>query len=245
MKIRIKKIGLWLLAVAATVLPISCTTDEFTDENNVNVNKQGTLFVGGAYKGKSREKTRGYMHFRLSKPQDAKFFWFKYTDKIFLEDGSSATPLDNDYYLDVANFRFPGKAFTEQSYKVYFPNRSDATATDFKKFTIPYYQGNLNWTEINENLTPLVPDCGFAKAERQPDGSYYFEIEHQPAYIALYPRVMSKELGRYLSLDTIKITADENISGDFTITPSGLTGTGNSKSVTRISPGPFTNVYNK
>ena len=202
----------------------SCTNDDLTNGGTKD-NKQidGTVFVGGKSSASASAKSRTAFNYFPSIGANSKFVWTR-GDRIFLADGSVSEPLTGGYdeKFDVADFVFRGKNFTAPSYDIYYPGYGGTT---FNKLTIPTdYNGNAYYDYRNTGKFYAYPrgDGGFAKAIRQPDGKYYFELEHLCAFLYLTPYVQTDRLGEAITVKNIKITADKNIAGDFTITPTGL-----------------------
>ena len=219
--INIKCLALILGLFAMTV---SCTNDDLT-KGDTKGDKQtdGTVFVGGKSSASASAKSRTAFNYLPSIGANSKFVWTR-GDRIFLADGSVSEPLTGGYdeKFDVADFVFRGKNFTAPSYDIYYPGYGGTT---FNKLTIPTdYNGNAYYDYQNIGKFYAYPrgDGGFAKAIRQPDGKYYFELEHLCAFLYLTPYVQTDRLGEAITVKNIKITADKNIAGDFTITPTGL-----------------------
>ena len=216
------------------LLLMGCANNDITDDNTLQQtgNQQdATTFVGKNYTGKDdKQATRTYLSFIRSTPSTAKFIWNP-SDKVYMSDGSSATAeVASTADMSVADFTFKGKSLTAPSYDIYYPG---ANATAYNKVHIPDTNNGRQLYPYSYGLQFSISDggdCGFAKATKQPDGKYYFELEHQAAYIILYPRSNAANTDQ-VSIKSIKVTADTNISGDYTLTPSGLIGSGSSKTV--------------
>ena len=230
--INIKCLALMLGLFAMTV---SCTNDDLT-KGDTKGDKQtdGTVFVGGKSSASASAKSRTGFDYNYSKGANSKFFWTA-GDKVYLADGTASQPWGNTSVwpiqtADVADFIFRGKNFTEPSYDIYYPGKN---ATAYNKVNIVVDNGTYAWNkrENGDFYNIFDDDCGYAKAIRKPDGKYYFELEHLSAFLYLLPYAQAEASGYYYIPKRIKITADTNIAGEFTITPTGLTGTGSSNFV--------------
>lgn len=235
MKTKIK----FITAAILMLLFVSCAEDIVNDKTK-KAEEEGTVFVGGRFNTNAPAKSRSGISFDTL-TEEIEFVW-TYGDKIYLADGTASEPWTkkyNDRVAKTADFIFRGKTFTEPSYDIYFPGTK---GTIYNKVNIPEDNGRLSGLWMYNNrffYTPYENDCGFAKAIRQPDGKYYFDLEHQSAFITLRPYSQNKELGYYISFRGATITADTNITGEYTITPNGLTGSGSSKVVKMPSGGPL------
>ena len=221
-----------ILGLSAVI--ISCTNDDITDgsNNKDNRNTDGTVFVGGKIDTSDNAKSRTAFDYLPSIGANSKFVW-TVGDKIYLADGSVSEPLTGAYEekLDIADFIFRGKNFTAPSYDIYYPGKN---AIAYNKLNIPTADnGGTYYDYTNSGKFYSYPwgDCGFAKAVKKPDGKYYFELEHLCAFLFLTPYVQTDNLGKIIHVKKIRITADSNITGEYTITPTGLTGTGSSKTM--------------
>lgn len=213
----------------------SCTNDDLTNgETKDNKQTDGTVFVGGKSSASAGAKSRTGFDYNYSKGANSKFFWTA-GDKVYLADGTASQPWgDTSMWpiqtADVADFIFRGKNFTEPSYDIYYPGKN---ATAYNKVNIVNDNGTYAWNkrENGDFYNIFDDDCGYAKAIRKPDGKYYFELEHLSAFLYLLPYAQAEASGYFYIPKRIKITADTNIAGEFTITPTGLTGTGSSNFV--------------
>ena len=218
--INIKCLALILGLFAITA---SCTNDDLIN-GGAKDNKQidGTVFVGGKSSASASAKSRTAFNYLPSIGANSKFVW-TVGDRIFLADGSVSEPLTGGYdeKFDVADFVFRGKNFTAPSYDIYYPGYGGTT---YNKLIISTDNGQTYYDYQITGKFYAYPraDGGFAKAIRQPDGKYYFELEHLCAFLYLTPYVQTDRLGEQIRVEKIKITADKNIAGDFTITPTGL-----------------------
>lgn len=226
MKTKIK----FITAATLMLLFVSCAEDIVNDKTK-KAEEEGTVFVGGRFNTNAPAKSRSGISFDTL-TNEVEFVWTP-GDKIYLADGTASEQWDKEGDQSVpetADFVFRGKAFTEPSYDIYFPGNMGTT---YNKVNIPEYSGRQTGLFLRGDgrsiFTPYFYDCGFAKAIRQPDGKYYFNLEHQSAFITLRPYSQNKQLGYYLVFRGASITADTNITGEYTITPNGLTGTGSSK----------------
>ena len=227
MKTKIK----FITAATLMLLFVSCAEDIVNDKTK-KAEEEGTVFVGGRFNTNAPAKSRSGISFDTL-TNEVEFVWTP-GDKIYLADGTASEQWNkkDDYsVVKTADFIFRGKTFTEPSYDIYFPGKK---GTIYNKVNIPEDNGESSglWMYNNRDVyTRYENDCGFAKAIRQPDGKYYFDLEHQSAFITLCPYSQNKEVGYSITFRGATITADTNITGEYTITPNGLTGAGSSKVV--------------
>lgn len=230
MKTKIKFITAAILLLSLA----SCAED--IANYSTKKSEEGTVFVGGKFNTNTPAKSRTAIAYDtlINQPR---FIWSA-GDKIYLADGTASeqwNKKENHFAVaETADFVFRGKAFTEPSYDIYFPGNNGTT---YNKVNIPS-EANGRGSGLISSFggrtfhTNFESDCGFAKAIRQSDGKYYFNLEHQSAFIVLYPYSQTKRLGYRITFRGATITADTNIAGEFTITPNGLTGTGSSNVIT-------------
>ena len=226
MKTKIK----FITAAILMLLFVSCAEDIVNDKTKIS-EEEGTVFVGGKFNTNAPAKSRSGMAMDTI-TNEIEFLWSS-GDKIYLADGTASEQWNkkDDHFAvaETADFVFRGKAFTEPSYDIYFPGKK---GTIYNKVNIPIEAERYVYYDT-ENVPNTINfmydnDCGFAKAIRQPDGKYYFNLEHQSAFIIYCPYSQNKVLGSQIVTRGATITADTNITGEYTITPNGLTGTGSS-----------------
>ena len=242
MKTKIKFITAAILMLSLA----SCAED--IANYSTKKSEEGTVFVGGKKDINEKNRTRTVLAADTLTGNDLSFLWTN-NDKIYLADGTVSAPWYNgleDRKADVADFVFRGKSLTESSYDIYFPGN---TGTVYNKVNIPSDNNGILAISDFDDLSKVGywfnNDCGFAKATRQPDGKYFFTLEHQSAFIRINPYVPTKILGVRLAVTGVRITAEKNIAGEFTITPNGLVGEGSSKTVKLIyTRNPLTIVEN-
>ena len=206
-----------IFAAALVLFTASCANEETTKQNSNQETAAGTNFVGG-----SAVKTRTSLDVTLPGGTTVDYFW-EPSDKIWTADGATGTAQITAKSA-TANFRM-SKAYNTSTVDVYYPG---VNATAYNQVTIATAQ-----TQTAPNSTKhlgAAGDCGTATAHKQSDNSYKFDLDHKATYLCLLPRTPNKLVSTYIS--QVKITADNNIAGTYTLTNTGLTGSGSSKEIT-------------
>ena len=210
-------------AATLALFTASCANEETTKpEANPEAPAAGMTFVGG-----SAVKTRTSLDVTLPGGSTVDYFW-EPSDKIWTADGATGTAQITSKSA-TANFRM-SKAYTTSTVDVYYPGQN---ASAYNQVTIA-----TNQTQTEPNSTKhlgAAGDCGTATAHKQSDNSYKFDLDHKASYLCLLPRTPNKLVSTYIS--QIKITADNNIAGTYTLTNTGLTGSGSSNTITITTSG--------
>ena len=216
-----KKKILYFLGIA--ILLSGCAesivdTDGKKDDGNSN-SQPTTTFVGGT------EKTRTSLNMTYPGGAQVNYFW-EPGDKIWTADGISGKA-EITATAPTARFKLP-KSYTSPTITVYYPGNN---ATSYNEVVIPKDQnqdgGNSTQT-LGDN-----GDCGTATAQKRTDGSYQFNLDHKATVLCFLPYTHNHYKDNYVPrVTSIKVTSDDNIAGSYTLTPSGLTGSGTEKSIT-------------
>nr|WP_315346815.1 hypothetical protein [Hoylesella enoeca] len=210
-------------AATLALFTASCANEETTkSEASQEETIAGMTFVGG-----SAVKTRTSLDVTLPGGTTVDYFW-EPSDKIWTADGATGTAQITSKSA-TANFRM-SKAYTTSTVEVYYPGQN---ASAYNQVTIA-----TNQTQTEPNSTKhlgAAGDCGTATAHKQSDNSYKFDLDHKASYLCLLPRTPNKLVSTYIS--QIKITADNNIAGTYTLTNTGLTGSGSSNTITITTSG--------
>ena len=210
-------------AATLALFTAACTNEETTkQEASQEETIAGMTFVGG-----SAVKTRTSLDVTLPGGSTVDYFW-EPSDKIWTADGATGTAQITAKSA-TANFRM-SKAYTTATVDVYYPGQN---ASAYNQVTIA-----TNQTQTEPNSTKhlgAAGDCGTATAHKQSDNSYKFDLDHKASYLCLLPRTPNKLVSTYIS--QIKITADNNIAGTYTLTNTGLTGSGSSNTITITTSG--------
>ncbi|ALO48514.1 hypothetical protein AS203_05000 [Hoylesella enoeca] len=219
-----------IFAAALVLFTASCANEETTKQDTNQEIAAGTNFVGG-----SAIKTRTSLDVTLPGGTTVDYFW-EPSDKIWTADGATGTAQITAKSA-TANFRM-SKAYNTSTVDVYYPG---VNATAYNQVTIATAQ-----TQTAPNSTKHLGeagDCGVATAHQQADNSYHFDLDHKAAYLCLLPRTPNKLVSTYIT--QVKITSDNNIAGTYTLSSTGLTGSGSSNEITVTTlgngfvPGPF------
>lgn len=220
-----KTTKIFLMLATASLLSAGCSDNETTDGNIQGQQEplQGTTFVGGiAPNTGAKPTTRTSLNVILPGGTTVDYFWEK-GDKIWTADNTNGEAQITTT-SPTAKFQM-GKDYVTPTVALYYPGKS---ATAYNAVTISTHQ-----TQTAPNNTQHLGeagDCGTATAHQQPDGTYHFNLDHKAAYLCLLPRTLNKLVSTYIS--QIKITADNNIAGTYTLSSAGLTGSGSSKEIT-------------
>ena len=215
-----KKKNIYFLGIA--ILLSGCAeniADTDGKKGDENLNSQSTTtFVGGT------EKTRTSLNMTYPGGAQVNYFW-EPGDKIWTADGISGEA-EITATAPTAKFKLP-KSYTSPTITVYYPGNN---ATSYNEVVIPKDQnqdeGNSTQTLGNNG------DCGTATAQKRADGSYQFNLDHKATVLCFLPYTHNNYKENYVPCVTsIKVTSDDNIAGSYTLTPSGLTGSGTEKSI--------------
>ena len=216
-----------IFAAALVLFTASCANEETTKQNSNQETTAGTNFVGG-----SAVKTRTSLDVTLPGGTTVDYFW-EPSDKIWTADGATGTAQITAKSA-TANFRM-SKAYNTPTVDVYYPG---VNATAYNQVTIA-----TNQTQTEPNSTKhlgAAGDCGVATAHQQADNSYKFDLDHKASYLCLLPRTPNGLVSTYIT--QVKIISDNNIAGTYTLTKTGLTGSGSSNTITLTTPGDGTLV---
>ena len=210
-------------AATLALFTASCANEETTKpEANPEAPAAGMTFVGG-----SAVKTRTSLDVTLPGGTTVDYFW-EPNDKIWTADNATGTAQITSKSA-TANFRM-SKSYTTSTVEVYYPGQN---ASAYNQVTIA-----TNQTQTEPNSTKhlgAAGDCGTATAHKQSDNSYKFDLDHKASYLCLLPRTPNGLVSTYIT--QVKITSDNNIAGTYTLTPTGLTGSGSSNTITITTSG--------
>lgn len=192
-------------------------TDGKKGDENLD-SQPSTTFVGGT------EKTRTSLNMTYPGGTQVNYFW-EPGDKIWTADGISGEA-EITATAPTARFRLP-KGYTSPTITVYYPGNN---ATSYNEVVIPKDQnqdGGNSTEKLGDN-----GDCGTATAQKRADGSYQFNLDHKATVLCFLPYTHNNYKENYVPrVTSIKVTSDDNIAGSYTLTPSGLTGSGTEKSI--------------
>lgn len=215
-----KKKNIYFLGIA--ILLSGCAesivdTDSKKGDENL-ISQSTTTFIGGT------EKTRTSLNMTYPGGTQVNYFW-EPGDKIWTADGISGTA-EITATAPTAKFKLP-KGYTSSTITVYYPGRN---ATSYNEVVIP----KLQYQDFKSTkLLGQYGDCGTATAQKRADGSYQFNLDHKATVLCFLPYTHNNYKENYVPrVTSIKVTSDDNIAGSYTLTPSGLTGSGTEKSIT-------------
>lgn len=235
--------------VAASALMCSCSNEESADSNNnSNSNGQLTAFTGGIVTEAPMERMQlstpeistevpGFLT-RTSMNRNAiggqgVFYWER-GDVIYVEDDNKTLFQSQNTIkdaVDCATFLVDG-SYTKKEHNVYYyGTKSDAS--EKKKVVIASNQTLAAFN--NTKHFGAAGDCGVATAKKttvEGKSGYSFELVHKASYLCFLPYMPIKVQRENFRIKRIEITSDNNIAGTYDLTQSGLSGTGNSKTIT-------------
>lgn len=223
----------------------SCSNEESADNNS---NGQLTAFTGGIVTEVPMERmqlsspeistevpgflTRTSMNRNAIGGQGA-FLW-EPKDVIYVEDDNGKLNKSQNTITETAprTTFFVGGSYTAKSqYDVYYCGTNSGAGE--KKVVIA-----RNQTQVAFNNTKhfgAAGDCGVAKAKKNTvagKSGYRFDLEHKASYLCFLPYMAIKVQRANFRIQRIEITSDNNIAGTYDLTQTGLSGTGNSKTIT-------------
>lgn len=233
------------VCVAVSVLMCSCSNEESADSNS---NGQLTAFTGGIVTEAPMERmqlsspeistevpgflTRTSMNRNAIGGQGA-FLW-EPKDVIHVEDDNGKLYKSQNAINDAVartTFLVDGSYTTKGQYDVYYCGTNSGASE--KKVVIP-----SNQTQVAFNNTKhfgAAGDCGVAKATKTTvagKSGYRFDLEHKASYLCFLPYMAIKAQRANFRIQSIEITSDNNIAGTYDLTQTGLSGTGNAKTIT-------------
>lgn len=233
------------VCVAVSVLMCSCSNEESADSNS---NGQLTAFTGGIVTEAPMERMQlsspeistevpGFLT-RTSMNRDAigghgAFLW-EPKDVIYVEDDNGKLYKSQNAINDAVartTFLVDGSYTTKGQYDVYYCGTNSGAGE--KKVVIA-----SNQTQVAFNNTKhfgAAGDCGVAKATKTTvagKSGYRFDLEHKASYLCFLPYMAIKAQRANFRIQSIEITSDNNIAGTYDLTQTGLSGTGNAKTIT-------------
>ena len=213
-------------AAALAVVLASCSQKDMTDKTpeTPETEKQGTAFEGTS-EVNTGENPLSRTSLDYDRTARTLTYYWEPNDKIWLDDNNSAEA-DFTVKATTGRFTFTSGTFNAPNYNVYYTG-TNGTSHNTVNIATTQTQGTPNTTShIGES-----GDCGTALATRTGAGKYGFTLTHRSAYLCFLPRT-TNATGTGWVLTSIKVTSDNNIAGNYTLTPTGLTGTGSSNEIT-------------
>ena len=230
---------------AASALMSSCSNEEST----ATTNDQLTAFTGGIVTEVPMERvqigtpggsalTPGITT-RTSMDRDAiggqgVFLW-EPNDVIYVEDDNNKLCKSLNTITESAprtTFLVDGTYTNKSQYDVYYCGTNSGVGE--KKVVIAD-----NQTQVAFNNTKhfgAVGDCGVAKATKTTvsgKSGYRFDLQHRASYLCFLPYIPSQQDRANFKIRRIEITSNaNNISGTYDLRQYGLSGTGDSKTIT-------------
>ena len=223
---------------AASVLMSSCSNEEST----ATTNDQLTAFTGGIVTEVPMERvqigTPGITTRTSMNRQDiggkGVFLW-EPNDVIYVVDDNNKLRKSLNTINESAprtTFWVDGSYTTKNQYDVYYCGTNSGAAE--KKVVIA---DNQTQSEFNNTKHfGAVGDCGVATATKTTaagKSGYRFDLQHKASYLCFLPYIPSQQDRANLRIKRIEITSNaNNISGTYDLDQTGLSGTGNSKTIT-------------
>lgn len=213
----------FFLAAMSVIGFSACSNDNSLDPGNSN-SGEGIVFAGTNAAVK-RDMSGSRTSADYDRDNHTLTFYWEPNDKIFLNDNNSATTAITAKQAR-AGFIFYSGNYTASTYDVYY---TGANGTSYNTVNIATSQ-----TQNAPNSTShfgQAGDCGTAQATRQTGGGYKFELTHHSSYLCFLPRT-TNAAGTNWVMTQVKVTSDNNIAGTYTLSTSGLSGTGSSNTIT-------------
>ncbi|WP_274289390.1 hypothetical protein [Prevotella corporis] len=223
---------------AASVLMSSCSNEEST----ATTNDQLTAFTGGIVTEAPMERvqigTPGITT-RTSMNRDkiggqGVFLW-EPNDVIYVMDDNNKLRKSLNTINESAprtTFLVDGSYTIKGQYDVYYCGTNSGAGA--KKVVIASDQTQSEFN--NTKHFGAVGDCGVATATKTTGSGksdYKFDLEHKASYLCFLPYMASQEDRADLRIKRIEITSKaDNISGTYDLGQTGLSGTGDSKTIT-------------
>ena len=229
--------------VAASVLNSSCSNEENTANSG-----QFTAFTGGIVTeapmtrvqlGASESSTvapGSLTRTSIERPAiggKGTFFW-EAGDVIYVQDDNSKLFKSQSNITDKTarnTFFLSGVYGGNPVYNVYY--YGTPSGSDPMKVVIAADQKQTAFN--NTKHFGASGDCGVAKAEKNTDpgkGGYKFDLEHKASYLCFLPYISSPSERESNKIQSIEVTSNNNIAGTYDLSPTGLSGEGNSKTIT-------------
>ena len=213
----------FFLAAMSVIGFSACSNDNSLDSGNSN-SGEGIVFAGTNAAVK-RDMSGSRTSADYDRDNHTLTFYWEPNDKIFLNDNNSATTAITAKQAR-AGFIFYSGNYTASTYDVYY---TGANGTSYNTVNIATSQ-----TQNAPNSTShfgQAGDCGTAQATRQTGGGYKFDLTHHSSYLCFLPRT-TNATGTNWVMTQVKVTSDNNIAGTYTLSTSGLSGTGSSNTIT-------------
>ena len=238
-----KIVVMFAACVAASVLNSSCSNEE-----NTATNGQLTAFTGGIVTeapmahvqlGASESSTvapGSLTRTSMDRPAiggKGVFFW-EAGDVIYVQDDNSKLFKSQSNITDKTarnTFFLSGVYGGNPVYNVYY--YGTPSGSDPMKVVIAADQKQTAFN--NTKHFGASGDCGVAKAEKNTDpgkGGYKFDLEHKASYLCFLPYISSQSERESNKIQSIEVTSNNNIAGTYDLSPTGLSGEGNSKTIT-------------
>lgn len=230
--------------VAASVLMSVCSNDEST----ATTTDQLTAFTGGIVTEVPMERvqignsdsstvvpgitTRTSMNRNGIGVQGA-FLW-EPKDVIYVEDDKKKLCKGKSTITNAVartTFLVDGSYTKKSQYDVYYCGTNSGAGE--RKVVIADKQTQVAFN--NTKHFGAAGDCGVATATKTTvsgKNGYRFDLQHKSSYLCFLPYMAIKAQRANFRIKRIEITSNNNIAGTYDLTQAGLSGTGNSKTIT-------------
>ena len=231
---------------AASVLMSGCSNDESTATTTTT--DQLTAFTGGVVTEVPMERVQigtsdsstvvpGFTTRTSMNREDiggqGVFLW-EPNDVIYVEDDNKNLCKGKSTITDAVartTFLVDGSYGGKSQYDVYYCGTNSGVGE--KKVVISDKQTQVAFN--NTKHFGAAGDCGVATATKTTvagKSGYHFDLEHKASYLCFLPYITTQVQRANFRIQRIEITSDNNISGTYDLTESGLSNTGTNESKT-------------
>lgn len=214
-------VSLIILCAFTTLYMTSCSNEEDGGNNrNIGASVEHIVtFTGGGERRTTNEKILGVTRTSISYTQgkNATALWST-GDKIWVKDnaGNFIQSTAGVFSSDLKLGKFTLSGLFPTTTQVSYTGRSGTSGTTVTISANQTQSAANDFSHVGE-----VGDCGIATAMASSYGNYAFTLDHKSTYLCLLPR-STNNLIRDFVIQDVTIIADHDISGDFTLSASGL-----------------------
>lgn len=211
MKIRNQKNKLGVILLVVLNVFGACTNEDQKQETSQNNNSESsTIFI-------SRDVPSTKTSIAHTVGAVANVVSWISGDNIWVEDGGNliaSTTSNITTKTTDAKFQVPG-SFTGTSYNIFYTGNNSTSGN-----TVTIKNEQTQSAPNNFDHAGVSGDCGVAVASKI-GNNFAFSLNHKAAYLCFLPRSANDVIAG-CKLTKIEVTSDDDIAGDYTLSPSGL-----------------------